>query len=191
MLEGRPFTILTDHKPLESAFKTMTERSPIQKRYLSFISQFSTNIKHIAGRENVVADALSRPDCDSVEPDPNLLQNIVEAQKEDVELRGLVEVSSGPFVLDRIRFPDFLVVCETSTKVGRHTRTVPESIPMPKNRFSHVHMDIVGPLSCSSGYRYLLTTVDRCSRGFSNGRYDHGDDFRDVCPRVCAAIWCA
>lgn len=118
MLEGRPFTILTDHKPLESAFKTMTERSPIQKRYLSFISQFSTNIKHIAGRENVVADALSRPDCDSVEPDHNLLQNIVEAQKEDVELRGLVEVSSGPFVLDRIRFPDFLVVCETSTKVG-------------------------------------------------------------------------
>lgn len=224
MLEGRPFLILTDHKPLESAFKTLAERSPIQKRYLSFISQFSTDIKHIAGRDNVVADALSRPDCDSVEPDPNLLHNIVEAQKEDVELRGLVEASSGPFVLDRIRFPDFLVVCETSTgrhrpyvsaslrrrvflllhavahpgvkasrrliaeryfwpsmnvdigewakacdscqraKVVRHTRTVPESIPMPNSRFSHIHMDIVGPLPCSAGYRYLLTTVDRYTR---------------------------
>ena len=31
-----------------------------QQRHLSFISEFTTNIRHISGKTNVVADALSR-----------------------------------------------------------------------------------------------------------------------------------
>ena len=34
----------------------------------------------------------------------------------------------------------------------------------PDARFSHVHVDIVGPLPDSSGYKYLLTVVDRFTR---------------------------
>ena len=35
---------------------------------------------------------------------------------------------------------------------------------MPKNRFSHIHLDIVGPLPVSEGFCYLFTIVDRFTR---------------------------
>ena len=38
------------------------------------------------------------------------------------------------------------------------------SIPVPTQRFSHVHIDIGGPLPSSQGYSYLLTMIDRTTR---------------------------
>ena len=35
---------------------------------------------------------------------------------------------------------------------------------MPEWRFDHVNVDLVGPLSPSCGYTYLLTMVDRTPR---------------------------
>ncbi|GBL73765.1 hypothetical protein AVEN_230741-1 [Araneus ventricosus] len=40
--------------------KKSDSSSPRLLRYLDFISQFSTNIRHISGSKNVVADTLSR-----------------------------------------------------------------------------------------------------------------------------------
>jgi hypothetical protein len=58
MLEGRQFTILTDHKPLTFALSRTSEPwTARQSRHLSYIAKF----RHIAGIENVVADTLSRP----------------------------------------------------------------------------------------------------------------------------------
>ena len=59
-LEGRPFAIFTDHKPLVFALGSDADRSPRQTRHLSFIAEFTTDIRHIPGPDNVVADALSR-----------------------------------------------------------------------------------------------------------------------------------
>ena len=60
-VEGQTFTIFTDHKPLVSAIKMKSEtQSPRQARQLSSISEYSTDIQHVAGKANVVADALSR-----------------------------------------------------------------------------------------------------------------------------------
>ena len=53
--------------------------------------------------------------------------------------------------------------CQRS-KVQRHTRTPLQSFPLAKSRFAHVHLDIVGPIPPSRGFRYLLTMVDRFSR---------------------------
>ena len=53
--------------------------------------------------------------------------------------------------------------CQRS-KIQRHTRTPVHSFPSTKFRFAHVHLDIVGPLPPSRGYRYLFTMVDRFSR---------------------------
>ena len=59
-LEGRNFKILTDHKPLSYAFTQRSEKaSPRQQTQLSFISQFSTKIKYLPGKDNVVADPIS------------------------------------------------------------------------------------------------------------------------------------
>ncbi|KAH8266535.1 hypothetical protein KR026_004912, partial [Drosophila bipectinata] len=63
-LEGRNFVIFTDHKPLMYAFSQNSEKaSPRRARQLDFISQFSTDIRHISGEENNVADLLSRIDA--------------------------------------------------------------------------------------------------------------------------------
>ena len=35
---------------------------------------------------------------------------------------------------------------------------------MPDSRFSHIHLDLVGPLPCSQGYTYMLTLLDRFTR---------------------------
>jgi transposase InsO family protein len=62
LLEGRDFTLFTDHKPLTFALrKTAESWTARQQRQLSFLSEFTADIQHVAGRENVVADALSRP----------------------------------------------------------------------------------------------------------------------------------
>jgi hypothetical protein len=61
-LEGRPFTLFTDHKPLVSAIsKAKTPFSSRQQRQLSFLLEFTTTFVHLPGHQNVVADTLSRP----------------------------------------------------------------------------------------------------------------------------------
>ena len=60
-LEGRAFTIFTDHKPLCGAIASSVEKSPRQLRHLSFVAEFCTDIRHVSGEANAVADALSRP----------------------------------------------------------------------------------------------------------------------------------
>jgi Integrase core domain len=40
-----------------------------------------------------------------------------------------------------------------------------QPIPVPTTRFSHVHIDLVGPLPCSAdGFAYIMTAVDRSTR---------------------------
>jgi cleavage and polyadenylation specificity factor subunit 1 len=60
MLQPRHFIILADHKPLSFALQQKSEKClPRQSNHLDFISQFTTDIRHISGQEKVVADALS------------------------------------------------------------------------------------------------------------------------------------
>ena len=71
MLEGREFTIFTDHKPLTHAlFRSSPPWSARQQRHLSYLAEFTSSIVHIPGKENVVADTLSRPISPSSAPNP-------------------------------------------------------------------------------------------------------------------------
>ena len=61
-LEGRQFTLLTDHKPIVSALTRVSPPvSARQQRHLSYISEFSVKLVHLPGVSNAVANALSRP----------------------------------------------------------------------------------------------------------------------------------
>ena len=62
-IEGREFHAWTDLKPLTFSFPTNSNRySPHQACQLDFISQFTTDIRHVKGSNNPVGDALSRDD---------------------------------------------------------------------------------------------------------------------------------
>ena len=66
-LEGRPFTIYTDHKPLTFALHRVSDPwSARQQHHLLAISELTTDIRHVEGRANGPADALSRADYSSV-----------------------------------------------------------------------------------------------------------------------------
>lgn len=224
MLEGRPFTVFTDHRPLTTALSAGTEKSPRQSRHLEFISQFTSDIQYVKGNENAAADALSRFNVDAIENHqaPWSLEELANEQKKDAELKSLrsspalksFRILPGspiiianttrsqirPFVPSSLRrklfnlyhnlshpgvrgtrkliteryfwpsatadiknWVDTCMSCQTS-KVHRHTIIAPAQIDMPSKRFSHVHLDIVGPLPPSQGNKYLLTMVDRFTR---------------------------
>jgi cleavage and polyadenylation specificity factor subunit 1 len=62
MLEGREFAVYTDHKPLTSALKRVSEPwTARQQRHLAYIAEYTSDLRHIAGVANVVADTLSHP----------------------------------------------------------------------------------------------------------------------------------
>jgi transposase InsO family protein len=49
-------------------------------------------------------------------------------------------------------------------KVHRQVALQAAHIPVPVRRFSHLHVDLVGPLPRSTGFSYLFTMVDRTTR---------------------------
>lgn len=223
MVEARNFVVYTDHKPLCFAFHSRKENcSPRQFRHLDFISQFTTNIQHISGKDNVVADTLSRIE-EIVQPVD--LNKLAESQKNDPELEQLLsgntslhlvkiklpgsgaelyvdERSKNPrpyvsreyrrqvfeslhslshpganastkLVTERYVWPGIkkdcrewsrsCLACQRS-KVTRHVSSPLGNFQLPRARFMFLHIDLIGPLPLSQGYRYCLTAVDRFSR---------------------------
>jgi transposase InsO family protein len=211
---------------LTFAFITKSEKSsPRQIRHLDFISQYTTDIRFIPGEANVVSDALSRLDVNSMFTSAKLdLDDIAKAQRADTSFQHslnettlklsslptpfgtellLCDLSSGtprPVIPPTHRFKIFehfhslshpsvrntrkmiaarfvwpgmqkdvgiwakqCLSCQRS-KVWRHTITSPGNFPTPDDRFSHVHLDLVGPLPPSSGNIYILTAIDRFTR---------------------------
>nr|VZH91271.1 unnamed protein product [Spirometra erinaceieuropaei] len=222
LLEGREFTIFTDHKPLTFAIHSHSDKlSPREIRHLDYISQFTSDIRHIEGSRNEVADALSRPSIAHLQLSPGIdLAEMAAEQRrvgppcdEDVSGLQLQELplttgngtilcdvstpSHRPFVppslrrkifsslhnlshpgsratdklvSDRFVWPGMhkdlkawiraCIACQRS-KIQRHNKAPIGTFPGPGSRFSHVHLDIVGPLPLSNGCSYLLTCVDR------------------------------
>jgi hypothetical protein len=62
LLEGRKFAVYTDHKPLTHAISRVSDPwTASQCRQLAYVAKYTSDIRHIAGRDNIVADTLSRP----------------------------------------------------------------------------------------------------------------------------------
>ena len=98
-LEGRIFHILSDHKPLTYCLSANSERSsPRQIRQLAYIilSEFTTDIRHISGSENLPADALSRLVVDAVGKIVDLdYDKLAIAQTNDCEIQRYLKNPGG------------------------------------------------------------------------------------------------
>ena len=91
-LEAREFHVITDHKPLTHSFNSKPDcHSPQQVRQLDFISQCTTDICHVTGRGNPVADALSCLEA-NVQLDHTLptidFKALAKAQPNDADMRS-------------------------------------------------------------------------------------------------------
>ena len=125
MLEARQFTILTDHKPLTFAFHQKRDRcSPRQFNHQDYISQFTTDIRHISGRENVVADTLSRVECITA---PVSAEAMAAAQETDEELLALLTGTTS-LHLQKVHIPGSTVGLYCDTAGAKPRPYVPASL---------------------------------------------------------------
>ncbi|CAK1579241.1 unnamed protein product [Parnassius mnemosyne] len=118
MLEARHFTVYTDHKPISFAFHARKSNcSPRQYRHLDYIAQFTTDIRHISGKDNVVADTLSR--IEALEA-PIDLEALAKSQASDPELEKLIKEGSS-LRLEKLTVPGSRtpLYCDVSTPTAR------------------------------------------------------------------------
>nr|VZI48126.1 unnamed protein product [Spirometra erinaceieuropaei] len=86
-LDGREFVVSADHKSLLFSLRASPDRySPREIRHLDFIPQFSCDIQHVHGNENVDDDALSRIEMASATTAAIDFTLMTEAQESDDEL---------------------------------------------------------------------------------------------------------
>jgi cleavage and polyadenylation specificity factor subunit 1 len=208
MLEGRRFTILTDQKPLTYALSRSSDPwTARQSRQLSYVAEFTADIQHIAGADNIVADMLSRPpaaictvaatdavvDYAAIAAHQPLCPDTARAAASSLQLLPLhlhgssllCDVSRGaprPLIPAADRLAVFTAFHTLAHPGARATRRLMaarvvwrgmssditawvrdcqhcqrakvtaqpaaavEPIPVPHRRFSHIHVDLVGPL---------------------------------------------
>lgn len=120
--EGQEVIVYTDHKPLTYMFKqkqsvAKEKISPRRLRQLDYISQFTSDIRHLAGTDNAVADALSRIsqiDC----PSKIDWSEIATHQIADKELKNLLQ--NERLKWKQISLPcNKTLYCEVSTNAIR------------------------------------------------------------------------
>ena len=200
-----------------------------QQRQLSYIAEFTADLRYVPGPENRLADALSRPQ--PAEPSPinsipsSSVINFSDLENYQETCPDIQALPSSPNQrIERVPIEGASVLCDLSTgnprpllpqqcrrkiftsfhnlahpgvrttrrlisarfvwrglakditlwtrscldcqrgKVTRHTKTDVLPIPTPGRRFSHIDVDLVGPLPHSSGFTHLFTIIDRTTR---------------------------
>ena len=127
-VEGCTFSIFTDHKPLTYSLHTKSDKySPRQLRHLDFISQFTSDIRHIQGSQNPVADALSRVEVHSIDSQPQVIDLDKLAHSQDNCGFLIQEAPNHSFKLCTYSLPsgEGTIICDIST--GKPRPVVPPS----------------------------------------------------------------
>ena len=260
LLEGRRFCIFTDHKPITYSLARVSDPwTARQSRQLSYVAEFTSDIRHVAGLDNVVADTLSRPPGSVPVKEPSPASRHVDATREGkrefpsttsglvcgvADVAGAVGVPFKQMAEHQSTCQSTLETCQSSSlqiqpvsvegvdlwcdvargkirpvvpvkdrgavfaaihgvahpgiratkrlisarfvwkgmsrdvasmcrdcqscqrgKVHKQPTAPLHSIPVPARRFSHLQVDLVGPLPTSvEGHAYLLTIIDRSTR---------------------------
>ena len=107
----------------------------MQARHLSAISEFTTDVRHLEGKANVVADALSRVEIDSAAPSLGIdFRELAKAQRQDPETRAARTAISGLRLQD-VDMGGAMLLCDVSQ--GRPRPWVPD--PFRRTVFQAFH----------------------------------------------------
>ena len=93
--EWTPISNFSDHKPLIYAFQD--HQSLIEIRQLDFIPQITSDIRFIDGKNNSIADALSRMELNHIAAKPTDFQELAANQECDTHFAEIKANSSLPF----------------------------------------------------------------------------------------------
>ena len=122
VVEGREFAIYTDHKPMTHALTSKSmQHSPCQIRHLHFVSQFTSDIRHIKDAENPGADTLSQIELNGLAQHQSIdFEDIAKAQASDPDLAQFQQCSSS-LQLEAVSIPTSAksIICDHSTGTPR------------------------------------------------------------------------
>ena len=105
-----------DHKPLTFSMAKLSDPwSSQQQRHLAYISEFTTDIRHVQGKNNQVADALSRAAIESIQEGIDF-EAIAASQTTDPNVQAYHTTLSG-FQLEDVSFGSMgnTILCNIST----------------------------------------------------------------------------
>nr|CDS33814.2 gag pol polyprotein [Hymenolepis microstoma] len=136
ILEGHQFTIFTDRRPLIYAFRAAADHhSPRETRHLDSIAQFTSDVRHIDGASNVVAEAMSRMELDQIALHFLDMKALASEQRPDPDFMEIAYNPSLHFQTLPLSDSDTGILCDVST--GRPRLFVPQAYC--RKIFDHFH----------------------------------------------------
>ena len=131
-LEGRTFTLYSDHNSLVPAVRKKSEPHTMRQSYqLAGIAEYTNDIRYIEGKANVIADALSRvsipPNATStlagvvnaVGPQGIDFPSLARDQASDPDTQRLLNDAHTGLRLKTVRVSDVDLICDCSNGVAR------------------------------------------------------------------------
>ena len=127
MVEGRQFTLYTDHNSLVPALRKKAEPYTARQTYqLSAISEYTTDLRYIEGKANVVADALSRPNASPIPVTPSGSTLLVNNDTSGFDSRGATSQNRNsntgwaPTGQAAASFPSLSAIRQATAEPRRH-----------------------------------------------------------------------
>lgn len=173
-LYGHSFTVFTDHQPLLA----MVRSKPLNGRHARYhllLQEYDFDLKFIPGRQNTVADALSRsklnPDADT------FLCAVSESDVDELirrfhfaghfgtnKVRNALLRAGHWFPRMRARIRAFADQCQTCRAKSYGANPPRGELPKDCTPRTVVAVDIVGPLPTAKQHRFILTIIDHSTR---------------------------